>query len=139
MEDETKITTRVFMARHGVQAHITKVTRRLNEAHGFVGSDRMNHWLCEFQHAGHRMLCNYSTGLGITGTPDGWQVLDCLARDCMSVEDARTFADWADEYGYEHDSRHAETVYDACKEQARALSEMLGQAYEELLYNVEHD
>ena len=60
------------------------------------------------------------------GVPTVADVLDCLASDAATVEDGPTFAEWADELGYDPDSRKAEATYNACREQTERLVEFLG-------------
>lgn len=71
-------------------------------------------------------------------SPDAETVLDCLAFDCSGTENARSFEEWADEYGYDHDSRKAEATYRACQETAAKLARFLGEeAFQTLLFNTE--
>lgn len=66
--------------------------------------------------------------------PDAASVLDNCASDAWGVENARSFEDWASEYGYDPDSRSVEAVYQACQRQAQALRSWLGAAaFAELL------
>ena len=65
-------------------------------------------------------------------------VLDCMAGESAGVENARDFADWCGEYGYDTDSRKVERTFKACQQQAADLKRLLGPAaYETLLWNVE--
>lgn len=57
--------------------------------------------------------------------PKAADVLCSLALDA-GVLDYRSFEDWALEYGYEPDSRKAETIYRACMEIALQLRAGLG-------------
>lgn len=58
-------------------------------------------------------------------TPDMDNVLACLALDASAIDFAR-FEDWADEYGYDRDSRSAEKAYRDCLETALALRAAIG-------------
>jgi len=70
--------------------------------------------------------------------PDAATVLDCLASDSSSYDNARNFDDWCSEFGYDSDSRKAERTYRICGEQAKALRHFLGNdEYRHLLENVE--
>lgn len=65
-------------------------------------------------------------------------VLDCLASDCSSVENSRSFADFASELGYDEDSRSAERTYRVCQDQAVELENLLGRdAYKVLIWEME--
>ncbi len=66
------------------------------------------------------------------------EVLDCLASDSESYDSARTFEEWAGDYGYDTDSRRAERMYREISEQAHALRLLLGAAeYEHLTTDTE--
>lgn len=58
--------------------------------------------------------------------PDFADVLYGLLMDSEAY-DSDTFEEWADNYGYDTDSRKAEKIYDACREIARDLRCVLGQ------------
>jgi len=55
----------------------------------------------------------------------GEDVLYCLAMDA-DVENQGSFEEWASNYGYDEDSRKAEKIYRACKEQTDDLKRVLG-------------
>jgi len=62
------------------------------------------------------------------------EVLQCIASDCQSIEDARNFEEWASEFGFDTDSRKAERTYNACRDEAQTWRTFLGlQRYGELL------
>lgn len=70
--------------------------------------------------------------LGANIEPDGCDVLYSLAMDA-GVIDFPNFESWADDYGYDPDSRDAERVYRLCLEQALQLRAAVGnQALEAL-------
>ena len=70
--------------------------------------------------------------------PSVADVLDSLASDAGCAENVRCFEDFADELGYDQDSRKAEAIYHACQKIAADLSKMLGETnYRELLEDVE--
>lgn len=72
--------------------------------------------------------------------PDAAGVLDCLASDCASVENVRSFEEWAEEFGYDTDSRRALETYRACERLNAALARFLGgSAYGVLLWETERD
>lgn len=79
----------------------------------------------------------FSQGSAHTKEPSLSDVLECLASDAATVENAQDFEDWANELGYDTDSRKAEASYEACLEQSDNLKELLGDAYEALLWNIE--
>ena len=83
----------------------------------------------------------FSKGIGHKGAPPTLdEVLDCLAVDAAGIENATCFEDWAEDLGYDTDSRKAERAYNTVKEQAKKLRSLLGkEAYEELLWEVERE
>lgn len=70
--------------------------------------------------------------------PKAESVLDSLAMDASSYENARNFEDFAAEFGYDTDSRKAEAMYRACGDTAKELRHLLGRdGYENLLWKTE--
>lgn len=49
--------------------------------------------------------------------------MNCVARDGDALE--MTFEDWANEFGYDTDSRKAEKTYRACQDNALKLKKIL--------------
>jgi hypothetical protein len=97
-----------------------------------------NAYRVELRHEARTMVSPWRQGILCVGDPTVERVLDSIASDCASVENARDFADWCDEVGYDTDSRKAEATYYECREQARKLRAMLGdKAAKELLWEVE--
>ncbi len=98
-----------------------------------------DHWLCKLRHEGKIMRVYFSQGYGHNGRkPDLESVLDCLASDSVSVENARNFEDWADDLGFDTDSRKADKTYNFCRMLATRLKKLLGEEkYETLLYHTE--
>ena len=76
-------------------------------------------------------------GLGITDDPDAVSVLDALASDAATVENARSFEEWADELGYDPDSRKAERIYRQVEEQAAALRDFLGEDFDSVVWETD--
>jgi hypothetical protein len=70
--------------------------------------------------------------------PDLKSILECLALDSRNVADGMYFEDWADNLGYDTDSRSAEKVYNNCREQHRDLSKFFGKSFNEFL-QIEED
>ena len=58
--------------------------------------------------------------------PDVLAVLYRLVLDA-SVRHASTYEEWADEYGYDADSRKGEEIYQACQKQTTDFLRLLGQ------------
>ncbi len=72
--------------------------------------------------------------------PDLASVLDCLASDSSSFDNARDFDDWASEYGLDTDSRKAERTYRVTGDQSKRLRHFLGEElYRDLLWHTERE
>ena len=97
----------------------------------------MDHWRCVFHLGRKRMAIFFSMGRGHNGRePELGDVLDCLASDAASVDNADTFDAWAAEYGYDTDSRRHERTYKTCVRQRDRLRAFLGEdQYQRLLWN----
>lgn len=102
------------------------------------GSNNRNNYKCVLRMGRRQMTTPFSTGRGWTHEPDAADVLDCLASDSASIENARSFEEWASEYGYDTDSRKAEKAFKTCEQQAKKLQQFLGDdLYQELLWKTE--
>ena len=89
-------------------------------------------WLCSVQRGEHIGECNfrvmsfeYHTGSAIEGPPKLADLLYCLAMDASAKEE-ECFEDWAENLGYDTDSRKAEKTYQACLKNADDLCYLLG-------------
>jgi hypothetical protein len=81
-----------------------------------------------------RMTVQFHMGLGHKGKePEVTDVLGCMVMDAQSIEDTDSFEDWADELGYDPDSRKAERIYKATQTEANKLRRLLGDLYQEYL------
>lgn len=99
---------------------------------------KANHYLCVIAKGAKFMSTYYSMGLGLQGEPELSDVLDSLAMDAQGYENAGDFEDWANEYGYDTDSRKAEKTYNTIGEQSKRLRKLLGRTeYTVLLEKVE--
>lgn len=77
-----------------------------------------------------RVFSGRFTGSGIGGAPilpDSVDVVWSLAQD-SDVLDYGSFEDWADTFGYDTDSRSAESTYRACLEIALKLRNAIGES-----------
>ena len=78
------------------------------------------------------MACYFSMGPALCREPEAVEVLDCLISDSRGVLN-EGFEDWADNYGYDSDSRKAEKTYLVCREQAEKLEVFLGDDFDSAL------
>ena len=77
-------------------------------------------------------------GRGAPIEPDKLDVINSLVMDA-SVLNSSSFEDWADEFGYDRDSRKAETIYRACLDIALKLRNAIGEAGLEKLQQASQD
>ena len=96
-----------------------------------------SHWRVILTRSGKRMTVPFSQGPAISREPTAEDVLDCLASDAASFENAQSFEDWASEYGYDADSRKAERIYRAVEKQTVKLRAFMGELYQPLLWDIE--
>lgn len=128
-------TMQAFIAAHGITMETTMVDRNPHMDDMPQGS---THWLCTITADGSTMEVHFSMGPAHCAEPELPEVLDCLASDATTVENAQTFLDWCAELGYDDDSRRAERTYRATVEQTEALRGLLGaKAVEWLMYDTE--
>lgn len=119
---------------------ITMVCEPTNSNPNFIGSDDMDHWCCELRKDKRRMTVPFSCGVGHNGkAPKVEDVLDCLASDSASIENAQSFEEWCAEYGYDTNSRKAEKTFKICQRQAAKLKQFMDSSagYNQLLFNTE--
>lgn len=72
-----------------------------------------------------------------TEAPSAVDVLESVATDAAAYINARDFADFAAELGYDEDSRKAEATYRACGRLADKLRRFLGEDFETVLWEME--
>jgi hypothetical protein len=130
-----------------VNAQRIMMTAEPTDSNPSMEPDRnpMDHWKCKLTRTdkdGRRSLTIiFSMGMGHSGKqPHVNDVLDCLASDASSYDNAQGFEDWAADFGLDPDSRKAERTYKAVQVSAAKLKRFLGdEAYETLLYKTERE
>lgn len=91
-------------------------------------------WTVTIRKGRRSMRVPFYMGSGHNGRePGAADVLPCLVSDSEGVENARDFADWCAEYGYDTDSRRAHATYTACRNIARRLKNVVGDDYADLV------
>lgn len=88
------------------------------------------------RYQGRQLSTDFHCGAAL-GEPTAADVLSCLLSDMSSFDNARSFEEWASEFGYDPDSRAAEKVYKACAAIAPKVRRFLGDDLEAFL-NAEH-
>lgn len=81
-----------------------------------------------------KMLTPFWTGRGWSREPTIEDVPECLLSDAASIENARSFEDWASDMGFDTDSRKAKKTYHDAKAQTEKLRHFLGDRYESYLW-----
>jgi len=99
------------------------------------------HYICTIKRDGGAIKIPYSMGPALTGPPELADVLDCLAYDACDYDNAADVLEFASEHGYDletnADIRKARDVYRVVEGQTEALTDLLGDVYETLLYETE--
>jgi hypothetical protein len=129
-------TLRQFIEENKIRMTAARVDRNPNMSDMPAGS---SHWKCVFFRGRSRMTVYFSMGPAHSREPEVADVLDCLASDASGIENARSFEDWASEYGYDADSRKAKKIYKACVKQSEKLKKFIGsdELYQSLLFDTE--
>lgn len=86
---------------------------------------------------GRTMVVPFGMGSAHSERPSAADVLNCLASDASTYDQARGFEDWAADLGFDTDSRKAERIYREVGKQARELRAFLGDKYDAYLYETE--
>lgn len=100
--------------------------------------DRAFHYKVTLRRGRKKLTTYYSAGAGSPESPTVDEVLDILASDSSGADNARSFEDWASEYGYDTDSRKAERTFRAVQETSEKLKQLLGEGpFQELVYKID--
>lgn len=104
-----------------------------------ISEQRMNHYKVTLRNRSNRrqFTLYFSMGLGLSGKPEVADILDCVAMDSVSVENARNFSEWTSEFGYSEDDSQAKRTYEVCQRQAEKLRKFIGKGYSNLLFKTE--
>jgi hypothetical protein len=150
MEPTIKISD--FIAQHNITMTSKRIT---DEAHlerrentfdnrrtpgGLRKHSGMSHWSCTLRMGKRKLTVDYSMGAAHKGEPEIDSVLDSLKLDASDIIDGVRFQEWAENLGYDTDSRRAESIFKACVKGANKLRQFFADspdALEELLRNVE--
>lgn len=134
----TTNTLAAFIEEHGITAQVDWADTNPNMADMPAGS---THWLVTLKRDGAEDLAvPFSMGPAHSSEPEIADVLDCLASDASSVENANDWFDWAEEMGYDgaEQLRQARDTFATIERQTADLREFLpSDAFEQLLYSTE--
>lgn len=136
MTTETRISLQDFIGNAAITAKVKRVEANPNMSDMGPGA---RHFVVTLKAGRFSMRVPFSQGSAHSEEPTAADVLNCLASDAAGYENARSFEEWAGEYGYDTDSRKAHKTYQVIAKQAAKLRAMLGQDnYETLLWNTEN-
>lgn len=85
-----------------------------------------NAYKVELRYEGRRMSVPWRQGVGITDDPEAERVLEALLMDASTIENAAGFEDWAEELGFDVDSRKAERIFKQAEKQTERFERLLG-------------
>lgn len=110
---------------------IRSVQREATAAERDTWTDDASHWTVHLSYQGRRIAVPFHMGSAHRGEPKAADVLSSLILDADGIANARDFADWCSEYGYDSDSRKAERTYKRAQELSERVRRLLGDEYEE--------
>jgi len=93
---------------------------------------------CTLAYKRRKMKLDFFMGQANPSPPTSYDVLECLLSDASSIENARSFEEWASELGMDPDSRKVEKTYRASVRQTEKLRALLGDDYE-VFFSAEGD
>lgn len=103
-------------------------------------NDTAFHWKIAVKRGRKKFPVFWSSGSAAPEAPTAEEVLDNLASDATGFENNPTFVEWAQEYGYDPDSRRAEKIHKAVEEISRKLKNLLGdELYKKLIWETERE
>lgn len=82
------------------------------------------------QYKRRKLTVPFYQGRAVCEEPTAASVIYCLISDALSVESATSFEDWADNLGYDRDSRKAEKTYKACCNIQQRIRHFLGEDFD---------
>jgi len=107
----------------------------------FLGRMKKNDWKCSaftlvFERHGTMISFPYFMGTGCKGEPDPLEALASVARDGKEAQES-IWEDFADNFGYDPDSRKAKKIYEECKNLGVLVATLLTRAEMETLAKME--
>ena len=127
MDNATTDNLGTFIAKYGITCRCMRDFYHRNLEDGDVRhNDRYRrHYRAVLSCDGRRLAVPFTMGSATEGAPTTRDVLACLILDAQGAN-GKTFEEWANEYGYDDDSRRAEKVYNECKRTICRLCTLLG-------------
>jgi hypothetical protein len=93
----------------------------------------------ELRYQGRRAQFPWKQGEALTQAPTAADVLEAILSDCAGYDNARSFGEWAEEYGYDTDSRKAEQTWKAVERQRAKVERLLGDDYDAAVFPKDGD
>ncbi len=79
------------------------------------------------------MTVPFYAGPAWSREPELDDVMDCLCSDALCVINTSSFEDWANELGFDSESRRAERTYQQVQQQTQDLRQLLGDDFEQTI------
>ena len=90
------------------------------------------HYKCTLELDGERMELRFSKGPACEYGVTVEEVVACLCMDALGYFNVDSFEEWAEEYGYDTDSRQAEKTYKAVANYAHEFKALCGEHFDAL-------
>lgn len=138
----TTTTLARFIADHGIAADVEHAASNPH-ATGDEWERSASHWVVTLKREGAEPFpVPFSQGSAHTEPPTADDVLDCLASDAASVENAPDWLDWAEGMGFDGEGakalREARDTHATILKQSETLRSFLPEgAYDALLWNTD--
>lgn len=115
------------------QTALTLTAERIDERPDQEDSDRnkgARHFACRIHSTSRNfpMRITFSQGSAFKEDPTLEDILQCLHSDFAGFDPSVPFEDWADDYGYDTDSRKAERIYNTIDKQRTDFLRFVGDA-----------
>jgi hypothetical protein len=130
---ESELVRDDFDGREGASVWSVTVTRngqsfQTEYTHGCHFRHRRNGQPVQYPALGGRMTIDQleKNKRTIPDEPTLADVMSSLVSDAQCVADGQTFEDFADELGYDTDSRNAERIYNGCRDEYFGLIRLCG-------------
>lgn len=88
----------------------------------------MEGWRVTLRFQGRQLTCDFYQGSAYPGRePKPADVISCLISDAQGADQG--FFDWAEDMGYNTDSRKAEAIWHACRKNSKSIRRLLGDMF----------
>lgn len=129
-----------FVHHNGITARAVQIESRpdrqnLTDEHDRKWNAEASHYRVTLKKGSKKMVVYWSQGSAVKGAPGPEDVLDSLAMDAQSYVNSGDFVSWAQEYGYDPDSRRAEAIHRSVEKMTGELKSLLGPKQFNLLLN----